>query len=353
MREARIRLSDMLATFESSIRECLTIIDKHGVETIFVIDRAGRLAGVVGDRHLRKALVDGANVDDSIGGLVDWPATLATPGDGRAEVLDVMRALGVGEIPIVDGDGRVVGVHVDHEIIGSNPLENWAVVMAGGRGTRLAPLTDDIPKPMIPVAGRPILERIVLHLVGSGIRRIFLSVNYLGDQIEEHFGDGAAFGCAIQYLRERPDQPLGTGGALGLLGDLGERPPAPVLVMNGDLVTGFAVSDLLGAHVDSGALATIATSEYEHQVPFGVLESSGDRLVRMVEKPTNSWPVNAGIYVVSPVLLTRVPRGELYPITRLFDECLARGESVGLWPIADQWQDIGRPRELARARGQS
>ena len=351
MRGPRMRLDDMLATLQSSIRECLTIIDKHGVETIFVVDGAGRLVGVVGDRELRKALVEGAEADDPIGGLVDRPTTLAAPGDGRAEVLDVMRALGVGEVPIVDGDGRVVGVHVDREIVGSIPLDNWAVVMAGGRGTRLAPLTNDVPKPMLPIAGRPILERIVLHLVGSGIRRIFLSVNYLGDLIEQYFGDGSAFGCAIEYLREAPDEPLGAGGALALLSDLGDVPDAPVLVMNGDLVSGFSVGELLTAHESSGAVATIATSEYEHQVPLGVLESRGDRLVRMVEKPTRSWPVNAGIYVMSPSLLTRVPHGELHPITRLFDDCLSRGESVGLWPIDDRWQGIGRPHELAQARG--
>lgn len=348
-----MRLEDMLTTMDSSIRECLTIIDKHAVSTIFVVDAGGRLDGAVSDRAIRRALVSGAGVDDTIGELIAAPAATASPGEGRAEVLDVMHALGVAEIPIVDGDGRIVGVHIEREIVGAEPLENWAVVMAGGRGTRLAPLTDDIPKPMLPVAGRPILERIVLHLVGSGIRKIFLSVNYLGELIEQYFGDGSAYGCAIEYLRETPERPLGTGGALGLLGAVGGRVTYPVLVMNGDLVTGFSVGELLAAHAGSGAAATIATSEYEHQVPFGVLESRDGRLVRMIEKPTRSWPVNAGIYVLSPKLLPRVPQGVLYPITELFDDCLSRGESVGLWPISDRWQDIGRPHELAQARGLS
>ncbi|WP_162606351.1 sugar phosphate nucleotidyltransferase [Jiangella asiatica] len=351
MGERNIHLDDMLATLGSSVRECLTIIDKHGVATVFVVDESGRLAGVVGEREIRKALVGGAELDDAVAAFVDPPTATSTPRDGRAEVLDVMRALRVGEVPIVDGEGRIVGVHRDSEIVGSFPLENWAVVMAGGRGTRLAPLTDDIPKPMLPVAGRPILERIVLHLVGSGIRRLFLSVNYLGSLVEQYFGDGSKYGCDIEYLRETPDRPLGTGGALGLLGDLGETPAAPVLVMNGDLVTAFPVTELLAAHAESGAVATIATSTYEHQVPFGVLESRSGRLMRIVEKPRPSWPVNAGIYVVSPMLLGRVPRGEMYPITNLFEHCLSRGEAVGLWPIRDQWQDIGRPHELAQARG--
>lgn len=352
MGEQELRLADMLAALESSIRECLIIIDKHDVETVFVVDDHARLVGVVGEREIRKALVAGADLDGSVRDLVGEPATTVTPDHNRAEVLEVMRALRIGEVPIVDGEGRVVGVHVDQEIIGAEPLDNWAVIMAGGRGTRLAPLTDDIPKPMLPVAGRPILERIVLHLVGSGIKRIFLSVNYLGNLIEQYFGHGAKYGCTIEYLREQPDQPLGTGGALGLLDDLGERPSAPVLLMNGDLVTGFSVPELLATHVSRGVVATIATSEYQHQVPFGVLECRDDRLVRVVEKPTASWPVNAGVYVLNPSLLSRVPRGQMFPITSLFDDCLSRGEPIGMWAIRDQWQDIGRPNELAQARGQ-
>ncbi|WP_203416355.1 nucleotidyltransferase family protein [Jiangella ureilytica] len=343
----------MLAEHGASIRECLTIIDTHDVGTVFVVDDTGRLSGAVREREIRRALVTGAQPDDPVANLVGSPSATARPGEGRAEVLDVMRALGVGEVPIVDGDGRVVGVHVETDVVGAEPLTNWAVVMAGGRGTRLAPLTDSVPKPMLPVAGRPILERIVLHLVGAGIRRVFLSVNYLGDIVEEYFGDGSAYGCTIDYLRERADRPLGTGGALGLLDEIGERPAAPVLLMNGDLVTGFSVADLLAAHEAHGGVATLAATEYEHQVPFGVLESDDGRLRRIVEKPRHSWSVNAGIYVLSPALLARVPRDEPYPVTRLFEDCLARGEGVGVWPLRDSWQDIGRPAELAQARGQA
>ncbi|WP_246221581.1 sugar phosphate nucleotidyltransferase [Phytoactinopolyspora mesophila] len=342
----------MLAALDSSIRDCLTILDKHGVSAVLIVDDDSRLVGMVGERNIRKALVDGATPDDSVRDLVGRPVTTATPSQGRAEVLDMMHALNVGEVPIVDGGGRVVGVHVEDDIVGAQPLENWAVVMAGGRGTRLAPLTDDVPKPMLPVAGRPILERIVLHLVGSGIRRIFMSVNYLGDLIVQYFGDGSKYCCSIDYLWEKEDQPLGTGGALGLLDEVAERPTSPLLLMNGDLITGFSVQAMLDAHAEQGVVATIATSEYHHQVPFGVLEVDEQRLVRIVEKPTTCWPVNAGIYVLDPQLPPRVPRGELFPITRLFDDCLDRGERVGLWPLQDHWQDIGRPNELAQARGQ-
>jgi dTDP-glucose pyrophosphorylase/predicted transcriptional regulator len=352
MPREELLLNDMLVTLSASVRECLTIIDKHDVGTVFVVDGDERLVGLVGEREIRRALVSGTDLDSSVSDLVDRPPTTVSPGQGRAEVLDVMRALGLGEVPVVDETGRIVGVHIDRDIIGSASLENWAVIMAGGRGTRLAPLTDDIPKPMLPVAGRPILERIVLHLVGSGIRRIFLSVNYLGAVIEDYFGDGSKYGCMIDYLWEEPDLPLGTGGALGLLGEFGDGPAAPVLLMNGDLVTAFSVRELLACHASRRVVATIATTRYQHQVPFGVIEADGERLHRIIEKPTPSWPVNAGIYVIDPGLLSRVPPREMYPITRLFEDCLARGEPIGLWTVQDQWQDIGRPAELAQARGQ-
>ncbi|WP_129670117.1 nucleotidyltransferase family protein [Phytoactinopolyspora endophytica] len=353
MSNSDVRLGDMLSGAGSSIRECLTVLDKHDVSAVFIVDDGGRLVGVVGEREVRKALVDGAHPDDPVRDLVGEPPTTATPSQGRAEVLDMMRALKVGEVPIVDGDGCVVGVHVESEIVGALPLANWAVVMAGGRGTRLAPLTDKVPKPMLPVAGRPILERIVLHLVGSGIRRIFMSVNYLGDLIVQYFGDGSSYGCSIEYLWEREDRPLGTGGALRLLHEQAEPPTAPVVLMNGDLLTEFSMSAMLAAHAQRNVVATIATSQYQHQVPFGVLEADDGQLRRIIEKPTSSWPVNAGVYALEPHLLARVPRGELFPVTRLFDDCLARGERVGLWPIDDLWQDIGRPNELASARGQA
>ncbi|WP_376766016.1 sugar phosphate nucleotidyltransferase [Amycolatopsis pithecellobii] len=326
-------------------------MDRHRLTTAFVVDGDGGLAGAVGENDIRRALLRGHDLDSTVARLIRRPTVTVGPDDGRAEVLDLMRALRVSEIPIVDAKGMLAGLHIEEEIVGMPELENWAVIMAGGRGERLAPLTKDVPKPMLPVAGRPILERLVLHLVGAGIRNIFISVNYLADIIEKHFGDGSKFGCRIEYLREDTDRPLGSGGSLGLLPDSGYRSAAPLLVMNGDLITAFSVREMLETHSEYNAVATIAVSTYEHQVPFGVMEARDDALVRMVEKPTHSWPVNAGIYVIEPDLLSRIPPGQLFPITDLFTECLQRKERVMLWQLRD-WKDIGRPAELAEARGQ-
>jgi dTDP-glucose pyrophosphorylase/CBS domain-containing protein len=350
--DVKERVEGLLIRVDSSIRDALAVMDRYHVGMALVVNNQRRLVGTVADRDVRRALLAGRGLGEPIASVTTKEPVTATEADRRVDVLDLMRCYDLGEIPVVDEAGHVVGLHARREFVAPRTLGNWAVVMAGGRGKRLAPLTDTLPKPMLPVAGRPILERIVHHLVGSGIRRICISLNYLADVIENHFGDGSNFGCEIEYLRERPDVPLGTGGALRLLADL-ERPPVePLIVMNGDLLTDFPVADILACHERQPVAATIAVTRYVHQVPFGVVESAGGRLTGIVEKPVSSWPVNAGIYVIEPELTKRIPPAQDFPITALFDDCLRRGERVGLWELRDEWQDIGRPAELAHARGQ-
>lgn len=346
-----MHIAEVLVAERDPIRAVLKAIDRVGSSRAFVTDSSGRLVGAICERDIRKALLAGAGLDSPSAALVRDAGVVTKPEVGRAEALDLMQALGLRELPVVDQDGRVVGVHTDCVPAGVQPRHNAAVIMAGGRGSRLAPLTEHVPKPMLRVAGRPILERLVLHLVGAGISRIFISLNYLGEIIEEHFGDGARFGCRIEYLREDRSVPLGTGGSLRLLtqyGDIAE----PLLVMNGDLVTDFSVGDLLDAHAGEGVAVTVASVQYQHQVPFGVLEQTNGRLVRLVEKPVPTWPVNAGIYVLEPELISKIPNGRLFPMTDLLDQCLKYGWPVGLWPLQEHWQDIGRPADLARSRGE-
>jgi CTP:molybdopterin cytidylyltransferase MocA len=235
----------------ASLRQVMAVIGQHRAGCVVMVDGHGRATGLIDDRCVLDGLLRGYELD-APATLLQRPLDATVGVDARrADVLDVMEARGLPLVPIVDGDGRLVGVHLRDELIGPATLDNWAVIMAGGRGTRLAPLTDTIPKPMLPVAGRPILERLVLHLVGAGIRTIFLAVNYRREQIEEHFGNGSDFGCSIKYLVEDPDQPLGSGGALSLLNERRWFPKRPVLVLNGDLVVDFSIPKLLAAHARS------------------------------------------------------------------------------------------------------
>jgi dTDP-glucose pyrophosphorylase len=346
------RLQSILLGADASIRDAMAAIDVGTVEIALVVDQHRRLLGTVSDGDVRRALLAGASLGDPVKPHMTADPQVVGPDSGRADVLELMRARSLAQIPVLDEHGAVTGLHVLRELLGGVERPNWAVIMAGGRGTRLAPLTDHLPKPMLPVAGRPILERLVLHLVGSGIRRILLSVNYLSELIEGHFGDGSQFGCDVGYLREEPGRPLGTGGSLALLCDLPEQPAHPVLVMNGDLLTNFSVAGMLASHDASGAPATLAVREYTHEIAFGVAEVDGSRLRRLQEKPVASWSISAGIYAIDPVLLPRIPRGRQFPLPSLLDDCLHRGEPVNVWQVDDEWSDIGRPAELRRARGE-
>lgn len=331
---------------DATIREGMRAIDRGACWIALIVDKTNHLIGLLTDGDVRRALLGGASMGDAVAPFIRRQFTSVSPAAGRSEVLDLMRARSFNQIPIVDEEGKLIGLHLLREIVGAVKRPHWAVVMAGGRGERLRPITDHTPKPMIKVAGRPILERIVLHLVGFGIRRIFLSVNYLSHVIEDHFGDGSRLGCRIEYLRE--DKPLGTGGALSLMP---ARPTEPLLVLNGDLLTEFDVGNLLAFHSRGDYVATMGVHEYVQNIPFGVLEVADGRLLSIREKPAVTYPTNAGIYVLNPELLERVPCNTMYTIPALLEDCLARKEGVGAFYLEADWQDIGRPQELQRARG--
>jgi NDP-sugar pyrophosphorylase family protein len=205
---------------------------------------------------------------------------------------------------------------------------------------------------MVSVAGKPIMERLVNHLTGFGIGRIVLSVGHLGDVIEDHFGDGSQFGCDITYLREDPSNPLGTGGPLGSLSKLFPELSVPVLVVNGDLVTQFDVSEMLAHHEQARAAATIGTFAYAHEVPYGVLvfNRAGD-IDSIVEKPMRQEVVSGGVYVFNPSVMRKVPTDTFFPMTQILTECIDRGDKVSVWALGEDWVDVGRHQDLARARG--
>ncbi|HEU4671365.1 MAG TPA: sugar phosphate nucleotidyltransferase, partial [Candidatus Limnocylindrales bacterium] len=253
------------------LRDAMTAIDRSRTGISLAVDDRHRLVGVLTDGDIRRALLGGASLDGPLAPHLVDSFVAVDAGASRGEVLDLMQARRIAQVPVLDPDGAVVGLHLLHEMVGVDRRPNWAVVMAGGEGRRLRPLTEAVPKPMLRVAGRPILERIVFHLVSHGIERVFLAINYRGEMIEEHFGDGSRFGCRIEYLRE--ERPLGTGGPISLLP---EPPTHPLLVMNGDLVTQADVGAMVDRHRQRGDVVTIGVGRYVHTVPYGCVRRSGD-----------------------------------------------------------------------------
>lgn len=331
---------------KGTIWDAMKVIDKGAEGICLMVDDKLRLLGTITDGDIRRALLQGASLQDLAAPFACPRCISVHMTAGRAEVIELMQASQIKQIPVLDNEGCICGLHLLREVIGISIRSNWAVIMAGGKGTRLGELTKSTPKPMLKVAGRPILERLVLHLVGSGIRRIFISVNYLASVIEDHFGDGSRFGCQIEYLREGTDEPLGTGGSLALLPDL---PSDPIFVCNGDLVTQVDVSSFFDFHQKGGYQATIGARSYAHEIPFGCLEVTAGRVSSIVEKPTFSQLINAGIYVLSPEILQRVPR-RFFPITELFDEAVRSGAPIGAFEIVDDWIDVGQREHLKQAR---
>lgn len=343
-------LAELLAKFvipeAASIHDAMSAINDNFREVVLVQNSVGAIIGVITDGDIRRGLLSGLSMDAPAASVMSRKFTSVTQGADRAEVIDLMKALRIRQLPIIAPDGSLLGLHFLEEIITPATVDNIAVIMAGGRGSRLRPITENCPKPMVPVAGRPILEWIVLHLVGCGVRRIVLAINYLGQVIEDHFGDGARFGCQIDYLRE--DKELGTGGALGLLQ---ARPEQPILVLNGDQLTRIDVLRFIARHREAGAAATIAVGSYQHEVPFGVVHEAGGYLTHLEEKPSLTMLVNRGMYVLDPAALDMVPADRFFPITELFGRLIESGRPVATYLSDEDWLDVGRPSDLRKAHG--
>jgi dTDP-glucose pyrophosphorylase len=332
---------------DASLVKCMKVIQGNGAGIALAVDSSFRLIGTISDGDIRKALLGGSSLDSPLSPHINRNCFSVLSSVSRAEVLDVMNARRFEQIPIVDEGRRVIGLHLLHDIVGNVPCPNWAVVMAGGKGKRLKPFTENVPKPMIKVAGRPILERIILHLVGSGIRQIFISVNHLAEVIENHFQDGSAYGAKIAYLRE--NSTLGSGGAISLLPEIPEH---PVLVMNGDLLAEANCGDMISFHAQNDFYATMGVYSYFHQVPYGCVEIKENRLAKLEEKPVLEKLVNAGIYVLSPQAVTTIPKNTPFPITTLFEDALSKNLSCGVFSLEKEWLDVGTPKQLRQARGE-
>lgn len=331
---------------DTTLLESLRAINFAAVGIVLVVDEKFRLIGTISDGDIRRALLKGYGLETPVDPHIKRNCLSVPPAMSRNEVLDIMQARWIEQVPVVDKNGKVIGLHLIHELLGAVKRPNWAVIMAGGEGKRLRPLTEKIPKPMIKVAGRPILERLILLFVSYGIRRIFLAVNYMAHVIEDYFEDGSRCGCSIQYLREK--KPLGSGGALSLLPKIPEH---PLVLINGDLVVDVNLSRMLDYQIQNEFYATIGVHPFSYDVPYGCVNEKDGRVISIEEKPTVQKTVNAGVYVLSPEAVASVPADSFFPITNLVEEALAKKLPCGAFTIEKEWIDIGRSQELRKATG--
>jgi dTDP-glucose pyrophosphorylase len=331
---------------DRTIQEAAELLTENSLRIVLVIDEQSRLLGTVTDGDIRRSLMAGHRMTAAVTTMMQASPIALTQGDSRGKALQIMREKDLLHLPVLDSKGFVVGLETMRNLVFEAPRSNAVVLMAGGFGQRLYPLTRDVPKPLLPVGEKPILENTLEQLVDGGFSRFYFAVHYLAEQVREYFGDGTKWGIQIEYLEER--YPLGTAGALSLLNR--DVVDSPLLMMNGDLLTRLNFGELLDFHEKHGGLATLCVREYDFQIPYGVVQSDGMLLTEILEKPVQKCFVNAGIYVLEPSVLDRIMPDEAIDMPVILQQVLRGGDRVNMFPIHEYWLDIGRVEEYERAQ---
>lgn len=344
MNSTEERWRQAILPVKTSIQHAIRSLDQTSIKIVMVVNEAGELEGTISDGDIRRGLLKGLNLSSPIVSVIHRNALVVTPEMGREMVLQLMGANKIQQIPIVNEQRHLVGVHLWDEITSFPARSNLMIIMAGGMGKRLRPFTETCPKPLLPVAGKPMLEHIIERAKLEGFSHFVLAVHYLGHMIESHFGNGEKLGVRIDYLNEK--SPLGTAGALSLLSP---RPAAPFVVTNGDVITDIHYGELLDFHVRHSAMATMAVRMYEWQHPYGVVQTRGIEIVGFEEKPVARSHINAGVYVLEPDALNLLSQEAHCDMPTLFERLQSKAMQTVAYPMHEPWLDVGRPDDLNRA----
>lgn len=333
---------------EATVRDVIGVIDASGRQIALVVGSGGVLHGVVTDGDVRRGILRGVALEAPATEIMNPNPHTAAEADDADDILAMMTEFGIRHVPVVDAEGRVVELFTGDDLAHARTVSTPVVLMAGGRGQRLYPLTKDVPKPMLPIGDVPLLEIILRNLASQGFVNVYISVNYLAEVIEDHVGDGSALGLKVTYVHE--DKPLGTAGALAQLNGVITE---PFVVMNSDLLTHVNLRRLLNFHVKQEATGTVGVREHAFEIPFGVVNLDGTRVESMVEKPVHRSLVNAGIYALDASALALLPEDDYCDMPTLLGLIMQQGRTVSAFPIHEQWLDVGRPEDLTQARNDS
>jgi dTDP-glucose pyrophosphorylase/CBS domain-containing protein len=344
------QLADFCFSADNTIREVIACINRSDCGIALMTDSAGRLVATITDGDVRRAMLDSRELDEAGAILLQYKGikhqqpTTAHADTPPAIMLKIMQENEVLQLPLLADDGRVVDLVTRDDLLPAEALSLQAVIMAGGKGTRLRPLTEDMPKPMLPVGNRPIMEHIIEQMRDAGIQNVNVTTHYQPEKITDYFGDGQQFGVKLNYVAE--DRPLGTAGALGLM----EPTTEPLLVINGDILTQVDFRAMLAFHREHQADLTVGVRRYDFQIPYGVVESEGVFVKQLKEKPAMKFLVNAGIYLLEPSAISSIPRNQHFDMTDLIEMLIAEGRPVASFPIVEYWLDIGRHADYEQAQ---
>jgi dTDP-glucose pyrophosphorylase len=351
MNDREVKLENLAIGPDDTLRDAIEQVDRNGRGAVLVLDPEHGLLDVITDGDLRRAVIAGTDLETPVEHLAGRresspyrePVTAAL-GTDRERLLALLREHSVRQIPLLDAEGRVADLVTLEELVPEPNVGLEAVIVAGGRGTRLRPLTDRVPKPMLPIGDRPLLQYTVERLRDAGVPRVHIATHYRGEQIEEHFGDGERFGVDVRYLAE--PHALGTAGSLSLL----ETSDRPILVINGDVLTSLDVRAMFTFHREQCASLTVAARPYRFEVPYGVLRCEGSAIKGITEKPGYHFFVNAGVYLLEPDALDLVPGQRASDMTELLERLLTLGRRVASFPLVEYWMDVGRPGDYEQAQ---
>lgn len=328
------------------LTDAITLMDKQGRRSLVVVDENRTLLGTVSDGDVRRFLLKGLSLSSPVSDIMQKEPKVAQADWSKTRLLSCMERYQLLLLPVVSSAGQLVSIAFLYELLQKPKLENAVCLMAGGFGTRLRPLTESCPKPMLKLGDKPILELIMLRFIHAGFHRFYISTHYMPEQIINYFGDGAKWGVSIEYLHE--NKPLGTAGALGLLPESALH--EPVFVMNGDLLTDIDFLQLLAFHEEQRGEATVCVRQFDYQVPYGVVSTEGHRIKAIVEKPVHQYFVNAGIYLLEPDFIKNVQKGDTIDMPTLISSRLENGNQINHFQVEQDWIDIGRLDDFKKAQ---
>lgn len=339
------KINSLCVTKEVTIKKVLEVIDNNKKQLALVIDNNKRLIGSITDGDIRRAILKNISLENSIEQIMNKHPKYINESFIEKDALLLMNKNNIHQLPVLDKEKRIIDLILLEDLISIEKKENWVILMLGGLGTRLSPLTDNTPKPMLEIGGKPIVKTIVDELVKQGFYKFVFCLNYLGYQIEEYFGNGEEFGIKVEYIHE--NKRLGTAGALALINQISHE--EDFIVMNGDLLTKTNFGLMLSFHIESKATATMGVREYDYQIPFGVIRFEEGKILEIKEKPSKKEFVSGGIYILNSEILKYIPKDEFFDMPTLFEKIIVDENKTCVFPIREYWKDVGRIEDFESA----
>ena len=327
------------------IKDAILTIEKSHTKIGLVVDKDFKLIATISDGDIRRGILKGLTLDSPITEILNSNFISVEADKNRDEIIEIMKVNDINQIPIINEEGKLIGLHLLNEFIGKKEINNIVVIMAGGKGKRLRPLTEICPKPMLKIGEKPILEIIINRFKEYGFKNFYISVNYLKEQVINYFEDGQKWNINIQYIIEK--NPLGTAGSLKKLPTSEKK---PYLLVNGDVICSFNPLQVLEFHNINKSDITICAHNYEHNIPFGVIETKGIKFQKILEKPTFHHLINAGVYVIDPILNKFIPEDKFFDMPDFINKCSINNKEINVFPIHEYWLDIGLHENLKEAR---